>query len=62
LIENMPLGGLATDVKISGKWGVVCSQETNSRLNERETGHGLPTLDANGVAIKMTGHRSATRR
>ena len=29
LIENMPLGGLATDVKISGKWGIVCGQETN---------------------------------
>ena len=42
-------------MKISGKWGIVCGQETNSRLNERETGHGLPTLDANGVAIKNNG-------
>ena len=55
LIKNMPLGGLATDVKISGKWGIVCGQNTNSRLNEPETGHGLPTLDANGVAIKNDG-------
>jgi DNA-binding beta-propeller fold protein YncE len=55
LVKTMPLGGLATDVKISGKWGIVCGQETNSRLNEPETGHGLPTLDANGVAIKNDG-------
>jgi DNA-binding beta-propeller fold protein YncE len=55
LVKNMPLGGLATDVKISGKWGIVCGQETNSRLNEPETGHGLPMLDANGVAIKNDG-------
>ena len=54
LIETMP-GGLATDVKISGKWGIVCGQNTNSRLNEPETGHGLPTLDANGVPIKNDG-------
>jgi hypothetical protein len=55
LVKNMPLGGLATDVKISGKWGIVSGQETNTRLNEPETGHGLPTLDANGVAIKNDG-------
>ena len=51
----MPLGGLATDVKISGKWGIVCGQETNTKLNQPETGHGLPALDANGVAIKNDG-------
>ncbi len=55
LVTNLPLGGLATDVKISGKWGIVCGQETNTFLNEPETGHGLPTLDANGVAIKNDG-------
>ena len=55
LIANLPLGGLATDVKISGKWGIVCGQETNTYLNEPETGHGVPKLDANGVAIKNDG-------
>jgi DNA-binding beta-propeller fold protein YncE len=55
LVKNMPLGGLATDVKISGKWGIVCGQETNSTLNGPETGHGLPKLDANGVPIKNDG-------
>jgi DNA-binding beta-propeller fold protein YncE len=55
LIGNLPLGGLATDVKISGRWGIVCGQETNTKLNGKETGHGLPALDANGVAIKNDG-------
>jgi DNA-binding beta-propeller fold protein YncE/mono/diheme cytochrome c family protein len=55
LIKTLPLGGLATDVKISGKWGIVCGQETNTYLNQAETGHGLPKLDANGVAIKNDG-------
>jgi len=55
LVTNLPLGGLATDVKISGRWGIVCGQETNSLLNGSETGHGLPTLDANGNAIKNDG-------
>ena len=55
LVKTLPLGGLATDVKISGKWGIVCGQETNSTLNGPETGHGLPTLDANGVPIKNDG-------
>src|SRR4030095_6179767 len=46
LTTNLPLGGLATDVKITGKWGIVCGQETNTFLNEPETSHCLPTLDA----------------
>jgi DNA-binding beta-propeller fold protein YncE/mono/diheme cytochrome c family protein len=55
LIKNMTLGGLATDVKVAGRWGIASGQETNTRLNEPETGHGLPTKDANGVAIKNNG-------
>ncbi|HEX8076327.1 MAG TPA: beta-propeller fold lactonase family protein, partial [Chthoniobacterales bacterium] len=55
LIRNLPVGGLSTDVKISGRWGIVCGQETNTKLNDRETGHGVPTTDANGVAIKNNG-------
>ena len=55
LLANLPLGGLATDVKISGRWGIVSGQETNTKLNGKETGHGLPALDANGVAIKNDG-------
>jgi DNA-binding beta-propeller fold protein YncE len=55
LIKNLMVGGLSTDVKISGRWGIVSGQETNTKLNGKESGHGLPTLDANGVAIKNNG-------
>ena len=55
LTKVLPLGGLATDVKIAGKWGIVCGQNTNTVLNGRETGHGLPTRDAQGVVIKNDG-------
>jgi DNA-binding beta-propeller fold protein YncE len=55
LTKVLPLGGLATDVKIAGRWGIVSGQETNTRLNEPESGHGLPTKNAQGVAIKNNG-------
>jgi DNA-binding beta-propeller fold protein YncE len=55
LVKSMPVGGLATDVNIAGRWGIVSGQDTNTKLNERETGHGLPKKDANGVAIKNNG-------
>ncbi|HEV2914744.1 MAG TPA: YncE family protein [Pyrinomonadaceae bacterium] len=55
LLKVMPVGGLSTDVKIAGRWGIVSGQETNTKLNQRETGHGLPTKDANGVVIKNNG-------
>jgi DNA-binding beta-propeller fold protein YncE len=55
LIKVLSLGGLATDVKIAGRWGIASGQETNTKLNEPESGHGLPTKDANGVAIKNNG-------
>jgi DNA-binding beta-propeller fold protein YncE len=55
LTKNLIVGGLSTDVKIAGRWGIVSGQETNTKLNERETGHGVPTTNANGVAIKNNG-------
>jgi DNA-binding beta-propeller fold protein YncE len=55
LLKVLPVGGLSTDVKIAGRWGIVSGQETNTKLNQRESGHGLPTKDANGVAIKNNG-------
>lgn len=55
LIKNLPVGGLSTDVKIAGRWGIVSGQETNTKLNGRESGHGLPSKDANGVALKNDG-------
>ena len=54
LVRSMPVGGLSTDVKVAGKWGIVSGHETNSVLNERETGHGMPTTRG-GVAIRNTG-------
>ena len=55
LVKVMPVGGLSTDVKVAGRWGIVSGQETNNRLNEPETGHGVPTKDANGNAIRNNG-------
>lgn len=54
LVATMPVGGLATDVKIAGRWGIVSGHSTNSVLNEPETGHGLPKI-VNGVAIRNNG-------
>lgn len=54
LVKTLPLGGLATDVKIAGRWGIVSGHETNTVLNEPETGHGLPKK-VNGTAIRNNG-------
>jgi DNA-binding beta-propeller fold protein YncE len=54
LTKIMPVGGLATDVKIAGRWGIVIGHETNSELNKPETGHGLPKI-VNGQAIRNNG-------
>jgi DNA-binding beta-propeller fold protein YncE len=55
LTRVLPVGGLSTDVKIDGRWGIVSGQNTNTVLNGRETGHGLPTRNAQGVVIKNDG-------
>ena len=54
LVKNLIVGGLATDVKIAGRWGIVSGHETNTVLNEGETGHGLPTK-RDGTAIRNNG-------
>jgi DNA-binding beta-propeller fold protein YncE len=54
LVGNMPVGGLATDVKIAGRWGIVSGHDTSNALNGPENGHGLPTVQ-NGVAIRNNG-------
>jgi DNA-binding beta-propeller fold protein YncE len=54
LVTTMPVGGLATDVKIAGRWGIVSGHSTNSVLNQRESGHGLPKI-VNGAAIRNNG-------
>ncbi|HEV3467895.1 MAG TPA: YncE family protein [Pyrinomonadaceae bacterium] len=55
LVKVMPVGGLSTDVKVAGRWGIVAGQGTNTRLNQPESGHGLPTKNAEGVAVKNNG-------
>ena len=55
LVQVLPVGGLSTDVKIAGRWGIVAGQETNTRLNEPESGHGLPTKNAQGQAVRNNG-------
>jgi hypothetical protein len=54
LAKTMSVGGLATDVKVAGRWGIVSGHETNSALNQPETGHGLPKI-VNGVAVRNDG-------
>lgn len=54
LVTALPVGGLATDVKIAERWGIVSGHSTNSTLNQPETGHGLPKM-VNGAAIRNTG-------
>jgi DNA-binding beta-propeller fold protein YncE len=54
LVQTLPVGGLATDVKVAGRWGIVSGHETNSVLNEPETGHGLPKT-VNGVPVRNNG-------
>ena len=34
--RGLPVGGLATDVKVAGRWGIVSGHSTNSVLNARE--------------------------
>ena len=42
---NLVTGGLSTDVKIAGRWGIVAGHETNTVLNGPDTGDGLPKFD-----------------
>jgi DNA-binding beta-propeller fold protein YncE len=53
-VRTMPVGGLATDVKIAGRWGIVSGHDASNAMNGPETGHGLPTVQ-NGVAIRNSG-------
>ncbi len=54
LLTTLPVGGLVTDVKVAGRWGFVSGHETNTVLNQPETGHGLPKT-VNGVAVRNDG-------
>ena len=43
--RNMVVGGLATDVKIAGRWGIVAGHETNTVLNGPDTADGVTKPD-----------------
>jgi len=45
LVGNLVVGGLTTDVKIAGRWGITSGHETNTVLNGPDTGDGLPKFD-----------------
>ncbi|HKG81337.1 MAG TPA: YncE family protein [Pyrinomonadaceae bacterium] len=51
LVKVMSVGGLSTDVKVAGRWGIVCGQETNTRLNEPESGHGVTTPSHSAICL-----------
>lgn len=53
-VKTLLLGGLATDVKVAGRWGIVSGHETNNCLNQPETGHGLPAKEG-GTFVKNSG-------
>jgi DNA-binding beta-propeller fold protein YncE len=42
LENNMTVGGLATDIEIAGRWGIVSGHSTTNALNGPETGNGMP--------------------
>ena len=42
LEKTMIAGGLSTDVKIAGRWGIVSGHSSTNALNEPETGSGMP--------------------
>lgn len=48
-VKTIPVGGLANDVKVAGRWGIVAGHATNNVLNGPEMGHGVPAKDQNGV-------------
>jgi DNA-binding beta-propeller fold protein YncE len=54
LVGVLPVGGLATDVKVAGRWGIVSGHDTSNVLNGPESGHGLPKV-VGGAAIRNTG-------
>src|SRR5262249_5642168 len=54
LVATIPVGGLATDVKVAGRWAIVSGPDTSNAINGPETAHGMPTVRT-GVAIPTDG-------
>jgi DNA-binding beta-propeller fold protein YncE len=45
LVGNLVVGGLATDVKIAGRWGIVSGHGTNTVLNGPDSADGVTKPD-----------------
>lgn len=54
-VSNVVVGGLATDVKVAGRWGIVAGHATNNALNGPEGAHGVAARDANGEFRRNNG-------
>ncbi len=55
LEKNMIVGGLATDVEVAGRWGIVSGHSTTNALNQLETGNGMPKQVNGGSFIRNNG-------
>ncbi len=55
LKKTMIAGGLSTDVKIAGHWGIVSGHSSTNALNQPETGSGMPKRVGPNSFIKNTG-------
>ena len=51
----MIAGGLSTDVKIAGPWGIVSGHSSTNALNQPETGSGMPKRVGPNSFIKNDG-------
>ena len=65
----MIAGGLSTDVKIAGPWGIVSGHSSTNALNQPETGSGMPKrvgpnsfIRNNGTALPYLPVMSDTTR
>jgi len=54
LDKTMIAGGLATDVKIAGPWGIVSGHSSTNALNQPETGNGMPKRVGPTASSEMT--------
>ena len=55
LKKTMIAGGLSTDVKIAGRWGIVSGHSSTNALNQPETGSGMPKRVGPNSFIRNTG-------
>ena len=62
LVRTMPVGGLATDVKVAGRWGIVCGPIDQQRAESAGNGPRPAENRRAASPSATTVNRSATRR